>query len=133
MRVLNFPTQCRSRYRFILPPLFIFLLCTFFFYYHSVPSFAFATDNVLSTVTTTFRQQTGFCTKGVGNRRCCHYYLEAAPCLDECRKEHVNRTTFELTKEYENCSDGCLLRYNRACQPGEKWMKEMRELREMRG
>jgi hypothetical protein len=116
MRILNFPKPAASpsRYRRILVTL-LFVLCIPIFFYQLVPSFTHASDAFIADLATRIRSQASFCTKDVGDAQCCALYLTAAPCVDECRKQHVNRVTYKLTLEYEECADRCLGEYNGAC------------------
>jgi hypothetical protein len=105
MRVLKFPTPSTAphRYRSIIISLLL-LLCIPIFVYHIVPGFTRATDELLEDLATRIRGD-GFCTKEVGSRQCCALFLEAAPCVDECRKKYVDRETWMLTREYEECAE----------------------------
>lgn len=121
MHVLNFKTPARSRTRPILASILL-VLCIPIFFYHLLPSFTNATDDFMSVLVMQLRGQTSradFCTSQVGNTHCCALYLDANPCVDECRKQHVDKVTYMLTKEYDECSDKCLVRYNAACRPAE--------------
>ncbi|KAF2026436.1 hypothetical protein EK21DRAFT_74216 [Setomelanomma holmii] len=119
MRVLNFSTPQKSRYRPVITT-FLLLLCIPIFFYHLVPSFTHATDDFMASITTRIRgQKTSrgeFCTKKIGDAQCCNLYLDASPCIDECRKQHVDRVSYILTKEYDQCADRCLATYNSVCQ-----------------
>jgi hypothetical protein len=113
MRIVNLPSLASQRYRPVLITLLL-LLCMLIFFYHLVPNFTRATDDFMLDLATRLRDQE-FCTKEVGGARCCRLFLDAAPCVDECQKQHMNRMTFMLTKEYEVCADECLGMYNEAC------------------
>jgi hypothetical protein len=116
MGILNFPgtTASTSRYRSILITV-LFVLCIPIFFYQLIPSFTHASDAFISDLATRIRSQASFCTKDVGDAQCCAMYLTAAPCVDECRKQYVNRITYKLTLEYEECADVCLVEYSGAC------------------
>jgi hypothetical protein len=101
------------RYRPFPTPLLI-MLCIPIFFYQLVPSFTEATDNAVNTFASRFLYQP-LCTTDIGDAQCCNLYLDAVPCQDECRKQHVDRETLRLTWEYEACADECLARYNNAC------------------
>jgi hypothetical protein len=116
--VLKFKTSAPSRTRPILAAILL-VLCVPIFFYHLVPSFTHATDDFLSVLTMQLRGQASradFCTSEVGSTHCCSLFLDAAPCLDECRKQYVDKVAYMLTKEYDECSDKCLVHYNAACQ-----------------
>ncbi|KAH7092324.1 hypothetical protein FB567DRAFT_545488 [Paraphoma chrysanthemicola] len=118
MHVLNFDTPQKSRYRSIITTVLL-LLCIPFFFYHLAPSFTNASDELISSIATRLRGEPSraeYCTKEVGDAQCCALYLDATPCIDECRKQHVDRVTFTLTKEYDECADTCLVAYSAACQ-----------------
>ncbi|KAF2818669.1 hypothetical protein CC86DRAFT_388789 [Ophiobolus disseminans] len=120
MNVLNFKssTTATSSYRPILIKI-LFILCIPIFFYHLVPGFSAASGAFISDLTSRIRAHTsseGYCTTEIGDAQCCTLYLDAAPCVDECRKQHVDRVTFTLTKEYEVCADTCLGTYAAACQ-----------------
>lgn len=121
------------RYRSILPLLLI-ILCIPIFFYHLAPKYTSATDTLIHSLTSSLglrpQEATGsFCTKEVGSPRCCAVYLEAEPCVEECRKQHVDRETFAVTKEYDECADVCLATYNGLCKNGSetKTVSEGRE------
>jgi hypothetical protein len=113
--------QCRytPRYRSILPTLLV-LLCIPIFFYHLIPKYTSATDSIISSLVHTLHpssQPTStFCTKEIGSPRCCALYLEAAPCVEECRKQHMDRQTFAVTKEYDECAEVCLVKYTGICK-----------------
>jgi hypothetical protein len=44
----------------------------------------------------------------IGDGQCCALFMKAAPCVEECRKQFVDREMFTLTLEYEECSETCL-------------------------
>ncbi|KAH8722664.1 hypothetical protein GQ44DRAFT_563269, partial [Phaeosphaeriaceae sp. PMI808] len=97
----------------------LLLLCIPIFVYHLVPSFTHATDNALNILATNLRGQTpqsSFCTSEVGDAHCCALFLHAMPCTDECRKQHVDRQTFAITKEYDECAEVCLAVYDGRCK-----------------
>ncbi|KAF1831149.1 hypothetical protein BDW02DRAFT_582317 [Decorospora gaudefroyi] len=102
--------NCRhaSTYRPILTTLLI-LLCIPILLYRLFPS---ATDTFLSSL---LPVQGDLCTQDIGNAHCCTLYLSASPCLDECRKLHVDRETLRLTMQYETCAEECLVVYNNLC------------------
>jgi hypothetical protein len=116
MRMLNFPTRTAStsHYRRIFITL-LFVLCIPIFFYQLVPSFTHASDAFIADLATRIRGQASFCTKDLGDAQCCALYLSAAPCVDECRKQHVSRVTYKLTLEYEECADICLVEFSGAC------------------
>lgn len=121
MRTLNFHSRATSssHHRPILASI-LFVLCIPIFFYHLVPSCRSASDAFISDITTRIRSQTSkgsFCTQDIGDAQCCTLYIAAAPCVDECRKQHVDRATFTLTKEYEECADVCLAAYTAICRP----------------
>ncbi|KAF1918298.1 hypothetical protein BDU57DRAFT_537870 [Ampelomyces quisqualis] len=119
--ILNFKTPAPSRTRPIVAAILL-VLCIPIFFYHVLPGFTHATDDFLSLLTMQLRghaSRADFCTSEVGNTHCCSLVLDAAPCVDDCRKQHVDRVTYTLTKEYEECSDKCLAHYNSACQRAE--------------
>jgi len=72
--------------------------------------------NTTADIVKHFRSQTSFCSEDVGSPACCDLFLDASPCLDECRKEHVDRVTFTLTEEYQDCADTCLEEWTMQCQ-----------------
>jgi hypothetical protein len=120
MRVLNFKSTSTPRYRIILATC-LFVLCIPIFFYRLVPSFTHASDAFIADVTSRIRAQSssgGFCTKEIGNAQCCALYLAASPCVDECMKQHVDRLTFTLTQEYDECADTCLATYSETCPVG---------------
>lgn len=109
------------RYRPIITAL-LFLLCVPVFFYHLVPSFTHTADNIISKLSSQILGQTSrseFCTTEIGDAHCCMLYLDATPCVDECRKQHVDRETLALTLEYDQCADQCLMKYNDICKRAE--------------
>lgn len=117
------PSTCRysPRYRPILAGLLIFL-CIPIFFYHLVPAVTTATDKVIYSLSSQVFGQTSrgeFCTTEVGDAYCCQLYLDATPCVDECRKQHVDRETLSLTLEYDQCADKCMVIYSDVCEQAE--------------
>lgn len=64
----------------------------------------------------TISQSKTFCTKEIGNAACCNLYLSAEPCVDECRKNFLDRDTWQPTKEYDECESMCRSVYSVTCQ-----------------
>ncbi|KAF1951205.1 hypothetical protein CC80DRAFT_553584 [Byssothecium circinans] len=56
------------------------------------------------------------CTKDIGGGRCCALFLDAEPCVEECRRGFVDRETFFLTEGFEGCADECLVEYAGSCE-----------------
>ncbi|OAL44432.1 hypothetical protein IQ07DRAFT_604808 [Pyrenochaeta sp. DS3sAY3a] len=95
------------------PLLLILLLICSTLTYHISASFSLRLNMPPSFIFS--QHQTSLCTKEIGSSGCCALYLDAAPCLDECRKEYVDRETLVLTAEYEGCAGTCLARYEDVC------------------
>jgi hypothetical protein len=107
----------KPRYRPLLTALLLILFIPSMLY-HLVPPVSRATDNALTSLTSSLsllHQTSTHCTKDIGNAQCCTTYLAATPCLDECRKQHVDRETLRLTEAYEGCAERCLGEYDDAC------------------
>lgn len=106
------------------PPLLTTLLiclCILVFFYQLVPSFTEATDEIVGLVTDHFNLRpagSDSCTKEVGSAQCCGLFLAAAPCLEQCRKLHIDRETLSLTLEYDECASQCLVEYHTTCPGG---------------
>jgi hypothetical protein len=110
-----FPTcHYTPRHRPMLTTLLI-ILCVPIAFYQLVPSSTQAADDAVNTLASKLLRQTLMCTADIGDAQCYTLYLDTAPCLDECRKEHVDRETFTLTLQYKECADQCLVTYNHAC------------------
>ena len=62
------------------------------------------------------------CTSDIGAGLCCELFLGAEPCVEQCREKHLDRETFTLTNEYDECADRCLIAYKGSCvgKEGEK-------------
>ncbi|RMZ70665.1 zinc transporter yke4 [Pyrenophora seminiperda CCB06] len=103
-----------SRTRPIITLLLV-LICVPMFLYHILPSLSSIINDYRSSHSSRPATST-FCTKEVGSAQCCAIYLAAQPCLDECRKKHVDRETMALTAEYDECADQCLVEYNGVCK-----------------
>jgi hypothetical protein len=106
-----------SRCRSLLITILV-LLCIPVFLYQLVPSYTHAADGLVTDVVSHFHRPnagSNLCTKEVGTPVCCAIYLAAAPCVDECRKVHVDRETLVLTQEYDECTDVCLSVYAERC------------------
>ncbi|KAF1927609.1 uncharacterized protein M421DRAFT_171241 [Didymella exigua CBS 183.55] len=99
------PRSTRSRPRSVLVFL-LFVLCVPIFLYQLVPTFTQSTDALIEKVIAHFREQP--CTTDMGDAHCCALYMKATPCVEECRKQHVDRETFTLTLEYDECANTCL-------------------------
>jgi hypothetical protein len=105
------------------PSVLVVLLCLALTvtYYKVIPSFSSTTDYIVSSIESSLQSSpssSSFCTKEIGEVVCCDLHLGAEPCLDECRKTFVDRQTFQLTKEYEECADQCLTMYHATCGKG---------------
>lgn len=99
----------------IIVLLFIALAAT---YYKVIPYFSSTTDYIVSSIESSLQtslSSPSFCTKEIGEGVCCDLHLGAEPCLDECRKTYVDRQSFQLTKEYDECADTCLVMYRATC------------------
>ncbi|KAF1359645.1 hypothetical protein EJ07DRAFT_41150, partial [Lizonia empirigonia] len=94
-----------SRARSILVTV-LFILCVPVFLYQLVPAFTQSTDTLIDSVVNHFQENR--CTAEIGDAQCCALFMEAAPCVEECRKQFVDRETFMLTLEYDECTDTCL-------------------------
>jgi hypothetical protein len=105
MRLLTRTWLSRSYSRSILV-IILSVLCIPVFFYQLVPSFTHSADDLIVEVITHFRGS--HCTADIGDAQCCALFMEAAPCVDECRKQFVDRETFTLTLEYDQCADTCL-------------------------
>ncbi|KAF2126733.1 hypothetical protein P153DRAFT_260463, partial [Dothidotthia symphoricarpi CBS 119687] len=94
----------------------LFAICTLLFFYHLVPRFTPTIDAMVAHMLPSHStSDAAFCTKDVGGAHCCGLYLAAAPCVDQCRKEHVDRVTLSLTQEYDECADVCMAGYEEGC------------------
>jgi hypothetical protein len=105
------------------PSVFVILLCLVLAvtYYKFIPSLSSTTDYIVSSIESGLQSSLSSpssCTKEIGEGVCCDLHLGAEPCLDECRKTFVDRQTFQLTKEYEECADQCLIMYHATCAKG---------------
>jgi hypothetical protein len=102
----NRPCGTPSRRRSILIAL-LFILCVPVFLYQLVPAFTRSTDAVIGKIVSHFHHGRP-CTADIGDDFCCAIFMKASPCLDECRKQFIDRETFSPTIEYDQCSDKCL-------------------------
>jgi hypothetical protein len=108
-------TSSRSRSIFIA---ILALLCIPVFLYQLFPSYTHTTEKLVGNVVSHFHHpvaESSSCTKEVGSPTCCAMFLDAAPCVDECRNTHVDRETLVLTYEYDECADVCLSAYTKTC------------------
>lgn len=123
MHVLPFNSPASSRYRPVITTLLL-VLCIPIFFYHIVPTVTSTTDDFMYILATRLRgpsSRAALCTSEVGSAYCCDLFLNAAPCVDECRKQHLNRVTYVITKEYDVCADKCLASYTAACKSGPRF------------
>jgi hypothetical protein len=102
------------------PSVLVILLCLALAatYYKVIPYFSSTTDYIVASIESSLQSSLSspsFCTKEIGEGVCCDLHLGAEPCLDECRKTFMDRQTFQLTKEYEECADQCLVMYRATC------------------
>jgi hypothetical protein len=114
------------------PSVLVILLCVALAatYYKVIPYFGSTTDYIVSSIESSLQSSLSspsFCTKEIGEGVCCDLHLGAEPCLDECRKTFVDRQTFQLTNEYEECADQCLIMYRATCGK-ENVQKERKQL-----
>ncbi|EMD90653.1 hypothetical protein COCC4DRAFT_30039 [Bipolaris maydis ATCC 48331] len=118
---MRLATGPNLKYTPVYPPFLPTLLiccCILFFFYHLVPSFTTATDDIATLLVDNLNLRpsgSNACTKEIGTAQCCSLFLEATPCLDECRKLHVDRETLSLTLAYDNCASQCLAEYHSSC------------------
>ncbi|KAF2710010.1 hypothetical protein K504DRAFT_454377 [Pleomassaria siparia CBS 279.74] len=89
-------------------------------YYKILPTFFSAPSSLINSLSTlpSLTTPPSFCTKEIGEGVCCELHLGAEPCLDECRKNFMDRQSFALTKEYDECADQCLVMYRTTCGKG---------------
>jgi hypothetical protein len=108
-RITTSPTSSMASPRPFLP-VFLLFLGTLAMLYHLVPL-----------ITTSIPQRlhlphlSSSCTKDIGEGLCCDLFLGAEPCVEACREKFVDRETFTLTNEYDECSDRCLVLYKGSC------------------
>ncbi|KAF2628519.1 hypothetical protein BU25DRAFT_339285 [Macroventuria anomochaeta] len=105
MYTVSRPYSTRSRSRSILIIL-LFILCVPIFLYQLIPAFTQSTDTLIEKLVTHFQESP--CTSDIGDAQCCALFMKATPCVEECRKQFVDRETFTLTLEYDQCADTCL-------------------------
>lgn len=99
------PYSARSRSRSIIVVL-LFILCVPIFLYQLVPAFTQSTDTLIEKIVAHFHERP--CTADIGDAQCCALFTKATPCVEECRKQFIDRDTFTLTLEYDECADTCL-------------------------
>ncbi|KAJ4993305.1 hypothetical protein SVAN01_01280 [Stagonosporopsis vannaccii] len=99
------PCRAQSRPRSILVIL-LFGLCVPIFLYQLVPAFTQSTDRLVDRIFAHFDK--GSCTADIGDEQCCALFMKATPCVEECRKQFIDRETFTVTLEYDQCADICL-------------------------
>ncbi|KAF2250915.1 hypothetical protein BU26DRAFT_562880 [Trematosphaeria pertusa] len=111
---------------------FLVILGTLAILYQLVAHFPAVTSNIGSALQHALPSaaSSNFCTKEIGEGVCCELFLGAEPCADECRKEYVDRETFTLTKEYDECADQCLVMYKSTCGEAEGKTDDHAEERE---
>ncbi|KAH7555580.1 hypothetical protein BM1_07203 [Bipolaris maydis] len=96
---MRLATGPNLKYTPVYPPFLPTLLiccCILFFFYHLVPSFTTATDDIATLLVDNLNLRpsgSNACTKEIGTAQCCSLFLEATPCLDECRKLHIHDTS----------------------------------------
>lgn len=107
------PSRPKSRYRPILLAL-LTLICIPTILYRLAPQ---VSDAFITNLATSIRAQSSpsLCTKAIGTPHCCALFLDASPCVDECRKQHLDRATYALTEAYEVCEGVCLEGYEGEC------------------
>ncbi|KAF2678638.1 hypothetical protein K458DRAFT_408702 [Lentithecium fluviatile CBS 122367] len=101
-------------------PVFLLFLGTLAMLYQFVPL-------ITSSLSTSLRNLpiphlSSSCTKDIGDGLCCDLFLGAEPCIEQCREKFVDRETWTLTNEYDECADRCLVVYKGSCagREGEK-------------
>ncbi|KAH4347144.1 hypothetical protein HBH98_102650 [Parastagonospora nodorum] len=118
MHILHSSNPASSRHRPAITTLLL-VLCVPIFFYHIVPTFTHTTDDFMSILAVRLRgpsSRAALCTSEVGSAYCCDLFLNASPCVDECRKQHLDRVTYMITEEYDVCADKCLVHYITACR-----------------
>lgn len=102
--------------RFWLQPLLIFIgICALL--YKISTYFPSATISITSTLESFMQQQPWSpitCTT-IGEDSPREVLLAAASCLDECRKSHLERDTYQPTQEYDACKHECAAAYQYVC------------------
>lgn len=99
------PYRTQSRPRAILVIL-LFVLCVPVFLYQLVPAFTQSTDKLVDRLFAHFEQSS--CTADIGDAQCCALFMKATPCVEECRKQFIDRETFTVTLEYDECANECM-------------------------
>lgn len=99
------PYRNQSRLRSTIVIL-LFALCVPVFLYQLVPAFTQSTDRLVDQILAYFEENT--CTADIGDGQCCVLFMKATPCVEECRKQFIDRQTFTVTREYDECADTCL-------------------------
>jgi hypothetical protein len=103
-----------SRTRPLLP-LFLLFLGTLALLSQLLPS-------LTQSLTPYLASTSSHCTSEIGQGLCCDLFMAAEPCVEQCREKHLDRETFTLTNEYDECSDRCYVGYKGSCEgmEGEK-------------
>ncbi|KAF1965919.1 hypothetical protein BU23DRAFT_574428 [Bimuria novae-zelandiae CBS 107.79] len=82
--------------------------------YNLLATFPFITSSLRTTLEHALPKE-NFCTKDIGDETCCALFVTAEPCVEQCREEHLDRETFQLTQEYDLCAEKCLADYTMRC------------------
>jgi hypothetical protein len=109
----------RSRSRSPITILLI-LLGTLAIIYQLFAHFPTLSDSLASSIAFT---QARSCIKDIGDAVCCDLFQSAQPCVEECRKEFVDRETLAVTEGFVACEGRCRAVYRVACG-GEEGGKE---------
>lgn len=107
-------------------PLRTFRTCILIFFgiftllYQFSPLVRTTSNSIFSSLKTTFIDSQvdllgDLCTPDIGRGLCCHLRFEAEPCIDECRKNFMDRQTFRTTAHFDGCATGCLYAYEETC------------------
>ncbi|KAF2644112.1 hypothetical protein P280DRAFT_477537 [Massarina eburnea CBS 473.64] len=90
----------------------LILLGTLAIFYQLFASFPTLGDSLYSVLPTS---STPSCIKDIGDHQCCSLFMQAEPCVEECRKVFVDRETQGLTVGFDACSERCLAIYDTRC------------------
>ncbi|KAF2278592.1 uncharacterized protein EI97DRAFT_214486 [Westerdykella ornata] len=109
-----------------LQPFLVFLgICALL--YHSLAYFPSATNCISSSLRSLLQPHAlpPIPCSNIGEESPREVLLAATSCLDECRKLHLDRETYQSTTDYDECKQECVARHQDACVRNQKETAEI--------
>lgn len=114
----NHPIQKSKIFSVILLIVAFLAIVTHLLTSFAIPSLSSEFAHTIAAATSSHAES---CTSNVGDSICCALFMEAEPCVEECRREFVDRETREMKLGFGDCEGRCLKTYfAEGCSGGER-------------